>query len=291
MGMVATRVDPSRAVDATGQLCTPTGCLPVHEVVNLGFLVCSGAICLLVGLSYLATGREAVSEERDRVASEMRAFQDFASRVDATSPGPTSPDAMGRGATLVVDSSGEDLEHVRRMYRETVMAVDHYEEDYGESMGENLVEEFGQDVATALVNGPGYTPVLQSVLLDTVDRSIEGRRTMLGDLDEEAASLGRHHDRLAGAQSTVEEIRQAPLSADPSVLATRLGRLDRAETAIVDAVQNRHRSLAERCAFELARYLYDELPIPSPVLAEAGLLVEEIRVQRWRTDELRYELR
>lgn len=46
------------------------------------------------------------------------------------------------------------------------MAVDHYEDDYDESLPESFTEEFGPDVATAVVNGPGYSPTLQAALVD-----------------------------------------------------------------------------------------------------------------------------
>lgn len=285
-----TTIDPSASTTAPESLCTVTGCIPVQELLGLVILVSSGLLGLVVGLSYLATARDAVSEERRRVEAEQTAFARFARRVAGIDPIPPGREATAGGTTLVVDATDDALAEVRQAYRDTVMAVDHYADDYDESLPENLEEEFGPELATAVVKGPGYRPSLQAALVDRSRSVIRARQSLLDELDEESASLSRAGDTLSAVRSTLSAIREDPLSADFDVLRDRWERLEQAETACVEAVADRQRSLEERDAFGLAQYLYDDLPLQSPVLAEAGGLVGSVRSRRRETEHLLAEL-
>lgn len=59
---------------------------------------------------------------------ELASFKQFGRRVAGIEPVSPSQDAPAGGTTLALDAGDVGLVKVRRGYRETVMAVDHYGE-------------------------------------------------------------------------------------------------------------------------------------------------------------------
>lgn len=112
-----TMVDPTGSTATPETICTVTGCLPVQDMLGLVILLTSGLLGLIVGLSYLATARDVVSEERRRVEAEQTAFGRFPRRVAVIEPTPPGHNATAGGTTLVVDA-GDDVP--RRSGRPTV---------------------------------------------------------------------------------------------------------------------------------------------------------------------------
>lgn len=278
-----TTMDPGGPATALGQLCTAFGCMPVETILRTAVLSCSALVAVLVGLSYLSAARDTVAEERSRVAAEVGAFDRFADRIAEAEPEPAGQVARPSGTTVLVDPGDDGLGAVRQAYRETVMAVDHYDDDYDEPLADHMREELGPDVATAVVNGPGFTPGLQHALVDAATSAREDRRSMVRDLDGEAEALSEASDALSDARESVEGVRSEPQFAGFDALVDRWQRLGEIEAACVRAVRDRSRSVADRNAHDLVEYLYDDLPVPAPVLAEAADILDDIREERRHT--------
>ena len=90
--------------------------------------------CVLVfgSLSYVPSARSLLREEREKTRRERTAFEAFADRVGRLSA--SAPTAVASGPQQLVRASGgadAQLSAVRDAYRDTVMAVDHYEREYG----------------------------------------------------------------------------------------------------------------------------------------------------------------
>jgi hypothetical protein len=168
-----------------------------------------------------------LAEERRRTADERDAFADFRRRVRGVEPTST-PSASGSPAgspggvaprTLADRSAGGGLAAVRDAYRETVMDVPHFEAEYDESYPESVAEEFGPDLAAALVTGDRFDPVCKRTLLDGVEESHSRRETLLNGLDAERESLDAFGERVADLRTEL-----ATVTVDGRPVVERVGR-------------------------------------------------------------------
>jgi hypothetical protein len=217
------------------------------------------------------TAREQAETERAEVAAERRAIEAFIDRVESLSTasraraGTRSP---GMGTVAVeTDASDATLATIRSAYRETVMAVDHYETVYGDGLPESLAAEFGPELAVAIGDGAGgaFTPQLRGALLDAAGESRDDRTRFLDTLDAEIESLraaenafgelfGRLGDQPEGAPA-------APAPGD--------GIVDRLETIAAGRQErlNRRPDVRRVDGHDLCSYLYADAGWTYPVLA------------------------
>lgn len=143
------------------------------------------------------TARGLLQEERDQVAAEKRAFARFEDRLDDIDPeasrisrGVNAPAA--RTVVRPVGSGGSDpLATVREAYRATVMAVDHFEDVYDETLGEHVASELGRDLAVGVIGGDssGFTASFKRTLLSAVREARTSRGRLLDSFERERTSL------------------------------------------------------------------------------------------------------
>lgn len=148
-------------------------------------------------LTPIDTARRLLATERDQLRAERTAFERFADRVrslDADRSVSTAPPSSIRPlATARTPATTED---VRRAYRETVMAVDHYENVYDEPLVANVRNELGPDIAAQIGDEAAVTTPFVDALLASVERSTEERASLLDHLEVEAASLKESRSTL-----------------------------------------------------------------------------------------------
>lgn len=105
-------------------------------------------------LSRVPEAVEAIREERCRTETEREAFETFAAEVqELHAADDLQPNVHGVDGVAFRNSpvtKGATSESVRVLYRETVMDVDHYEEEYDEPLRTNVSAELGSDFGTAL---------------------------------------------------------------------------------------------------------------------------------------------
>lgn len=168
-----------------------------------------------VGMSdRFADLRAAVRAERRRCAGERKSFEAFRSaladvetvdteRVAAgESAGPAAVHAVGASRTRPNDG----VTRVCEAYRRTVMAVPHYDEEYGEPLAENFAREFGADVATAMANASVLTEGLRDAVDDAAAASRTERDEFVGLLDREESSLETVERRLDEAADRLDAL-------------------------------------------------------------------------------------
>lgn len=173
-----------------------------------------------------------VTVERRKLVDEREAYERFASKLEGI--GPAQPDGRAPLRMDVRPRSG--LERAIAAYRDTVMAVPHYTDDYDESLRVHLGEEFGTELAVGLTEGNSLSPPLKAslshaaeeaanrrdVLIDTIDRELERLqhfREPLEDMHDQLTTLGGREpdldtfdslhaarDRLIGLRKTCEEL-------------------------------------------------------------------------------------
>jgi hypothetical protein len=99
--------------------------------------------------------------ERKGTAAERDAFERFGNRVaDCSTTDPsTAPTAAGvKVRKKPADGVASDSKSIRQLYRETVMAVDHFEDEYDETLLEHVDAELGPDFVAAVSGDDALTP-------------------------------------------------------------------------------------------------------------------------------------
>jgi hypothetical protein len=194
--------------------------------------------------------------------------------------------------TLALSGSGgtppdDRVERARRAYRDTVMSVPHYEEEYGESLAENVSAEFGESVAIALEGAEAFTPGLRRTLLEGAETARERRNSLVRAIEQEEAALRGAASTLSDVESAVESVNDggSTLSLSFEQLMDRWGRLYDLERECEGVVEERQESIQSGYGvplrldgpITLQEYLYDSLPVTHPILAEATRLLEAVR--------------
>lgn len=267
-------------------------CSHPNLLASVGLLLVTGALTLVVvaAIAHLSDAERVVKEEYRRTASERDAFHEFARRVaslDASATPVTAAQTVGRGATATAEQPppDHDLEAVRDAYRDTVMAVPHYAEDYDEPLEVNMAAELGSEIATAVEEGGGFTPQLRGALM-TKSRDAERKREdFLATLEDEAGDIEAAVESLHDADDDLNRLASRPLAArsyDDLVAAwdhleDLERRLDRLIGGRQDAIHDSPIDRARGASVSLHEYLYQSLPVTYPVLASSASVLDRVR--------------
>lgn len=215
---------------------------------------------LRAALDRIGTARDRVRRDRREVRAELRALERFADRVETIEAGgvTTAPAGVAALSQATPDAMGE----IREAYRSTVMAVDHYDEVYGEELAANVAAELTPEIADAMTGAPTAVPAgFKAAVRSAVDTTADCRRSHLRLLDDEEASLEEAEAALGEVIDAVE---------DPT-------RSRRAAMARLDAIAagrqpEIHRRTGRASGHELCSYLYDDEPWTYPVLSAVATL-------------------
>lgn len=214
--------------------------------------------------------RTSIRAERRRTATERRAFETFADRVDDVDfagggPGQHLDDGMrdGHGATLAAGGHassgvGSPTEAIRRAYEETVMAVSFYDEEYGDEYVESLRAEFGPEFATALTDPDCFGPTAKTALTAAIERAAREREQLIETCEYERESIDDVADTLLPVAAELDSV----VSPDPKedlfgTLEARWHRLSRLQERCEAAAANRQSAINDR------RSRHD-LPVDAP---------------------------
>lgn len=272
---------------AAAQWCTPVGCVTPVVAGVVAVLVGLLAALAVVGLTYLPDARQRVAEERDRTRAEREAFGKFADRVSGLGVHQPATGTRQAAGAVAVDASpeGATTREVRRAYRETVMAIDHYDQEYDEPLSAHLRAEVGAEVATAVTEDQPVTPQLREAVVGRAHRTADARETLLDTLADEADALAAAADRLSRVEAALADVRPVNGNWPFEPLADAYWGLADHRDTCRDLLDRRQATLAEDTrlagdAFDLAVYLYDPLPVRHPVLAEGTERLDDVRTTR-----------
>jgi hypothetical protein len=241
----------------------------------------------------------ALDDERECLEDERAAFAQFRKRVAnmdvSASATPTATTKVKNAimGTSQPTASVAQLEQVQDVYRETVMSVPHYEEDYDLSLTEDLAEEFGPELASAFATVDSLTPPLHETLLTTSQQATEGRAAVLDALDREAENLQHTRDTLEELNTTLTELNQRPLTAwSKEELTAGSERLADLEAQCDELAAQRQSQLhsqrirgPKHTDEELNEYLYESLPVTYPVLADIAEFTSHLCTARQRLEQ------
>lgn len=283
--------DLAPAVEEGFRTCGSTyNCLEVAAASLVAFVAWAG-LSTFVLFSPQVNVRAAVaalSEEYRRVEDEQNALASFADRVGSVAASmPVAAQANTVGTAVArSQSGGGGMSEVRCAYEETVMSVDHYEDDYGEPLAEHLASEFGENVAGAVVTSDSVSPPLKQAL-------IAGCREGRAQRDQYLEGLSREEHHLQEAGSQFEQSSQVCAELDGDRLRRRpfddlyerIERLDDERETVRSTLEARQHHLHEGVRFgwerqnaeSVYRYLYGDLDVTYPVLVDGTRLLTEMR--------------
>ena len=184
------------------------------------------------------------------------------------------------------------LTQVHEAYRETVMALDHYDEEYNEPLAVNLAAEVGDDLASAITANERFPSQIKQSLDHAIQQCIASRTMLLDDLEQEREALDT-------AETTITEIIEwlrahTTQPMDAWSLTERYQLYETLEAheshcnAVAAARQQRvrnHRTTAARADDRLFNaYLYESLSVAYPILADLATLGDLLREARGRLE-------
>jgi len=169
---------------------------------------------------------------------------------------------------MPVSDTESRSDEARAVYEETVLAVEHYQTIYDESLVENATAELGTDAAEVLSadTGLNLTPVAKSLVINRAQQRVEARKSVLASIAAEQESLERHRERMRGlvdglTGTVVPKWYQEQFETE---IATVLSRRQ----------EYLHRQRDGRDPHELCMYLYKERDWRYPVLTSVTRLCE-----------------
>ncbi len=268
---------------SAGWVLKPTGGWLTQPQPTLFRGCLTGAVC---GVGSVDEALTAVERERECVRAEREAFEEFARTVGALPVQSRQSAGMPPGLSASA-GRGDRLQTVRDGYRETVMAVPGYEEEYGESLRENMTAEFGKEVAVAVTEGSQFTPQLRRLLVSGARVAAQQRETLCDALDAEHQSVSEARTRLREIDASLERMTATdPPERSFSGLVDEAHDLRQGERRCEQLLETRqreiHRGTHQFRQSEdvlLQEYLNAELDVTFPVL-EAAL--ERLRRLRER---------
>lgn len=233
-----------------------------------------------------------LQKEYELVDKELQSFDEFRKRIiEVDIPEPKSDG--GTRLRVPIQSPPQARrpkqgDRICRAYRETVMSVSHFEEEYDDSLRKHMVAEFGPDLVNSLFNCHQLTPQAKRGLLEASQQSSDQRAKFLKILDSESEDLKYAQSTLDGIIGDLVEWNERPFSAysfsqlqEFYECLTDFER--RCEQLAVERQQNIHAdvwpSLDGSVRNSLQCYLYYELDITYPILtdiADCCTLLQEV---------------
>lgn len=249
-----------------------------------------------VSLPRIEAALEVVDREVQYATAERDAFEALRKRLEGlgvAAPGASVP--SGPPAVALVGGDAPDSgvrATILRDVRETVMGVPHFESEYGDTVGETLVAEFGADLAAALLGDGPVTPAHLEALRAGADRAVEERRNLLRVLRRERSSLTDVRDALTECEREAVTVGRAleDEDADPERRRRYADRLAALEERCSDLAESRQQRLHNRARLALSgvdetsftAFLYGGLDETCPALASITACLRTVRRQRAR---------
>ena len=228
--------------------------------------------------TYIGAALDSVRQERSEIECECQAFRRFRQRIHSLefqSPQIEEPSLKMQEVCFESGRSVRDV--IEPHYRETVMALDHYDDVYDDSFEASLSAEFGVDVELLLTEATTFSPLVKRGLLDAAQQCTGNRQVFLEMLDDEYVTLKETQSRVHKIQQTVSEIDEEQLhTLSPTQQTDRYETLQSLKADCEEWLQRRQEQIhdrrsknapVERGSSDLHPYLYSSLDVSYPILS------------------------
>lgn len=234
-----------------------------------------------------------IDAEREILAAEREAFRSLIRRVSEVAVETPQTTAAGAAVavTMPVQATSSSLSEIRTAYRETVMAVPHYESEYGESLRENLTVEVGESLAEQLLDGDALTRPVYDAFLEAIRQAMDERRRVQQYVERERDSLQQFDASITEVESAVAEAGTELTSASGTQSLSRIdARLATLQSRCEDLATDRQQRVHDRpeTSFDwidglgVFEYIYADLETTTPVLSAIASCLATIRDHRRR---------
>lgn len=274
------------AADCVGAGCSAGELLSEPLVALIAVAI---SLSMLLAFAYIRDAREVCCEERERVRTEADAIGRFSDRVSTIETTEGMYTTNGATQTIAFAPPDARLERVRDAYKETVMDVPHYREEYGDTLPESMAEEFGVDVATAVCHGDSLSPQLQRTIVGRAGDAQRRRDRLEDAIGDELASIDSAESDLGAVdrerRALLDHVANRPRFEALVDVWHRLGDLEERVGSSLEARQSFLRNPPMHVREDLPPfhdYLYEPLDVSHPVLAAGAALGDRINRDRKR---------
>jgi hypothetical protein len=217
-------------------------------------------------LEPIETALTVLDVEHTELAAEQDGLEEFLQRLRAVDPAeqPSSPVGARR------QSASDPVETLRDAYADTVLAVDHYESVYDESLVENVAIEFGPDYAALFhpETNVGFSPPLKRSLAAAAQQAVDERAALDRAVQLEEKSIREYRSSLQEILDTL----------DSTVVPEWYRETFQNDiTALLEKRQEQlHSSVHRFETHEFCAYMYGEQLWTYPVLTSLARLQESV---------------
>ena len=238
-------------------------------------------------IAVVETDHERTTTERDAFASFLHRISDL--DVSSADLQPNRAQQVSAQTLITPETARHpesQLVRVRSAYRDTIMNVAHYDEDYGDSLPESLAEEFSPEIATAVLTSDQLTPPLRSRLIDATHHAREGRHALLQGLENERTALNTADENLTPLSADLNDILSAEsfhtwsdedLATERDCLHAHQQECDQLAADRQATLQEQRIPSTHHIDHEFTQYLYESLPVTYPVLTDIASLAETLQ--------------
>ncbi|MFC7200753.1 DUF7260 family protein [Halospeciosus flavus] len=245
--------------------------------------------------------RETLDREREILDDEIAAFDAFRRRVRSlesiSSDASRTDGQVDVNQSTIVPTIGYDAKRsvspIQEVYLDTVMAVAHYDEEYGEGWFESVATEFNPELASALRDTSGVPEYLKQQFLTAARRARDSRKRVRDRLDREESILDEAATEIAAIRTELIAIESRPFpDCSPAEVERLRDDLDALRARCHEVAKRRQngdwhqRSPSSSTVPSFNEYLYTETTSSHPVLREIAQVSDEIetvsnQIARW----------
>ncbi|MFB6132188.1 MAG: hypothetical protein ABEJ44_02125 [Halanaeroarchaeum sp.] len=289
-GSVPFAVDDT-ALSSVNDAVAGGGLSPLVDVVLLAVFLGLVVVGIAGVLSHVYAANDRLERELRELIAEREAYRAFAQAVDRISVDRPAATTATPQTVQSLDRRGASVEAIRRAFEDTVMAVDHYEDTYGEPWDTHLTNEFESSVVSSLRTGGRINEPIKNALTQGSLEAASRRDDLVSVLTAERSALEDAASTIEAVDSALDELNEDPLPdrsfEDLAETHETLGSLDeRIDSLARDRQRDIHRESRssgwESKEVRLQEYLYCSLPVTYPVLHAAVELSDDVRMAGYR---------
>ncbi|MFH5801540.1 hypothetical protein [Haladaptatus sp. CMAA 1911] len=237
----------------------------------------------LIDHTSLPRAERLTEKEEVQIRAETEAFEDFLDRLEEIPPHPCRTDG---GSLVGTDTSRSSTSPnlVLEAYRETILAVDHWEDEYRERTAHASIEhEFGPEVAAGLAGGSAtWSQPLWNQIKSAAEDAVEIRQRSYSLMAAERQQLDELRSSLTDVSDVLAAIERGEFAFDESNgrLTSIRQKLDELTHDQQSYLHRRNRTNEEL----FTTYVYADLDTEYPglaALATARQLLERIELRHW----------
>lgn len=146
-----------------------------------------------------------LQREHREIVAELTAFRKFKRNIEDISPSPMEPSPK-QGINVQVNSGEDEIDKIETAYKETVMAVPHYDKEYGDTYFESITAEFGPEMAVRLSDSNYFAPAHKLVLLGKIDDIVKQRQTLKDIVELEQSSIKSAKNKFKTIGGRIESL-------------------------------------------------------------------------------------